>query len=199
MFSKEDKLITVYSYDKDTKEYLGSFEYFWAKDTGLAAGATLEQPPQPDSGQCVIFDADSQTWQLTEDHFGKVAYSIVDKSEIKIDYYGPVRGGFTLLKPERYDTWTGAAWEDLRTDAEKREAYLQTFPNLSKRQFNLYMFDSGLKAEVDALLAADPRTQLEFDSVTTISRTNPTVEAMIVTLGWTDDEVEQMWTQASKL
>lgn len=82
------------------------------------------------------------------------------------------------------------------TDEEKRAAYLASFPVLSKRKFNLYLFDNGLKDEVDALLAENPRAKVEFDSADSVERASPTVEAMINLLGWTDEQVEQMWQEA---
>ena len=99
-------------------------------------------------------------------------------------------------KPTPFHTWNGAIWVDNRTDAEKRAAYLSSFPVLSKRKFNLYLFDNGLKDEVDALLSANPRAKIEFDSTDSIERSSSTVQAMIALLGWTDEQVEAMWQEA---
>lgn len=89
--------------------------------------------------------------------------------------------------------------EKYMTDAEKRAIYLASMPELTKRQFNLYLYDAGLKDEVDTLLSANPRAKVEFDSVGKIVRTSPMVEAMIALLGWSDDQVDQMWQQALTL
>lgn len=102
-------------------------------------------------------------------------------------------------RPDQFHTWNGTAWVDQRTDAEKRAAYLASMPELTKRQFNLYLYDAGLKDEVDALLSANPRAKVEFDSTDKVIRTSPTVEAMISLLGWTDEQVDQMWQQALTL
>ena len=99
-------------------------------------------------------------------------------------------------RPDQFHIWNGTAWIDPRTDAEKRAAYLASMPPLTKRQFNLYLYDAELKDEVDALLAANPRAKVEFDSTDKVVRTSPTVEAMIALLGWTDEQVDQMWQQA---
>lgn len=89
--------------------------------------------------------------------------------------------------------------ENYMTDAEKRAAYLASMPELTKRQFNLYLYDAGLKDEVDALLSANPRAKVEFDSTDKVVLTSPTVEAMVALLGWTDEQVDQMWQQALTL
>lgn len=102
-------------------------------------------------------------------------------------------------RPDQFHTWNGTAWIDPRTDAEKRAAYLASMPELTKRQFNLYLYDAGLKDEVDTLLSANPRAKVEFDSTDKVIRTSPTVEAMIALLGWTDEQVDQMWQQALTL
>ena len=102
-------------------------------------------------------------------------------------------------RPDQFHTWNGTAWIDPRTDAEKRAAYLATVPVLTKLQFNLYMYDNGHTAEIEAIFAANPRAKIEFDSVRDIERTHPTTLSMIAALGWTDDQVDQMWEQALTL
>ena len=102
-------------------------------------------------------------------------------------------------RPDQFHTWNGTAWIDPRTEAEKRVTYLASMPPLTKRQFNLYLYDSGLRDEVDALLSANPRAKVEFDSTDKVIRTSPTVEAMIALLGWTDEQVDKMWQQALML
>lgn len=199
MFSDKDQTIKVYSYDPDHKNYTSSFDYFWAEGTGLAANSTSIAPPDFQQGFTAVFNEAHQVWSVVEDHRGEMVYSTEDKTAQKIDYLGPIKTNFTKLKPEQFDTWNGTEWIDPRTDAQKLTAYLASFPVLSKRKFNLYLFDNGLKDEVDALLAANPRAKVEFDSTDEVQRNSPTVEAMIALLGWTDEQVDQMWQQALTL
>lgn len=102
-------------------------------------------------------------------------------------------------KPTQYHTWNGIAWVDLRTDEEKRAAYLASLPNLSKRQFNLYLYDNQKLDDINNLLANNPRFKIEFDSTDTIVRTSSTVDAMIALLDWTDEQVDVMWEEALTL
>lgn len=67
---------------------------------------------------------------------------------------------------------------------------------LTKRRFNLYMFDNGLTDQINALFTNNPREKIEFDSTDKIERNSPTVQAMILALGWTDEQVDAMWEQA---
>lgn len=85
------------------------------------------------------------------------------------------------------------------TDEEKRAAYLASLPNLSKRQFNLYLYDNQKLDDVNNLLTDNPRFKIEFDSTDTIVRTSSTVDAMITLLGWTDEQVDLMWEEALTL
>ena len=70
------------------------------------------------------------------------------------------------------------------------------FPALTKRQFNLCLYDNNKFDEVNTLLAANPRAKLEFDSTDRIERSSSTVSAMILALGWSEDQVNSMWKEA---
>lgn len=200
MFSDKDQVVISYGYSPINSEFAGQFEYFWAKDTGLAANSTLIAPPSATDGHVAVFDVKTNSWTIVEDHRGKTIFNTATKEPYFVDYLGPIKDGYTLLEPEfNYLQWSVDSWVDMRTDAEKRTAYLASFPDLTKRQFNLYLYDSGLKDEVDALLSANPRAKVEFDSTDTVVRTSPTVEAMIALLGWTDEQVNTMWEQALTL
>lgn len=126
----------------------------------------------------IYFKKNNQVWAFDND--GSQDYLITDE--------------FIQMTPEEIDRHLHP--QNYMTDAEKRVTYLASMPPLTKRQFNLYLYDSGLKDEVDALLAANPRAKVEFDSTDKVVRTSPTVEAMMALLGWTDEQVDQMWQQA---
>ncbi len=85
---------------------------------------------------------------------------------------------------------------DYLTDEEKALLKRHSLPSLSKRQFNLYMYDYNLIDQINALFTNNPREKIEFDSTDKIERNSPTVQAMILALGWTDEQVDAMWEQA---
>lgn len=70
---------------------------------------------------------------------------------------------------------------------------------LTKRQFNLYMFDNNLTATVNAVFADYPRERIEFDGAEKFERNSPTVAALSSALGWTEEQVDTMWEQAITL
>ena len=71
--------------------------------------------------------------------------------------------------------------------------------SLTKRQFNLYMFDNNLTATIDAVFADYPREKIEFGGAEKFERNSPTVAALSSALGWTEDQVDAMWEQALTL
>lgn len=95
--------------------------------------------------------------------------------------------------------WNGIAWVDPRT-AEEITAYNRSlFQKLSKRQFALYMYDHQMYDQVMQAIEANPRFKIEYDTVSDIERLSPTVSEMTSLLGWTEDQVDQMWNEALKL
>lgn len=73
------------------------------------------------------------------------------------------------------------------------------FKPLSKRQFNLFMYDKGLLGGINEFLESDPRIKLEFDSTYEIYRDSETVKLACEYMKWTNDEVDTMWQEALKL
>ena len=69
-------------------------------------------------------------------------------------------------------------------------------PALTKRQFNLCLYDNNKFDEVNTLLAANPRAKIEFDSTDRIERSSSTVSDMILALGWSEAQVNSMWQEA---
>ena len=70
---------------------------------------------------------------------------------------------------------------------------------LTKRQFNLYMFDHNLTATIDAVFADYPREKIEFDGADKFERGHPTVVALSSALGWSEDQVDAMWVESLAL
>lgn len=199
MFSNEDKNITLYGFDENNSAFTGVFDYFWAKGTGYAANSTDIAPPETDYGYVAIFDKNSNTWSEIEDHRGKTVYSIEDKTGVKVEYVGSIRNGYTELKPDHFDTWNGTAWEDQRTPDEVENYNRSLLPKLSKRQFSLYLYDHQMYDQVMQAIEANLRFKIEYDAVSDIERLSPTVSEMTALLGWTDEQVDQMWEHALTL
>lgn len=67
---------------------------------------------------------------------------------------------------------------------------------LSKRQFALYLYDHEMYDLVMNSIEQNPRFKIEFDTVSEIERLSPTVTAMSHLVGWTDEQVDEMWKEA---
>lgn len=200
MFSSEDQEIKLYSYDAVHKNFISSFVYFWANGTGFAANSTNIAPPDFQQEFTAIFNEETQVWSVVEDHRGEMVYSTEDKTEQKIDYVGPIKAGFTRLKPSnQFHEWNGTEWVDNRTSEEIATYSRSLLSKLSKRQFALYLYDNKMYDQVMGAINANPRFKIEYDSVSDIDRLSPTVSAMAVLLGWSDEQVDAMWQEALTL
>ena len=49
-------------------------------------------------------------WIQIEDHRDKTVYDIETKESAKVDYLGPIKTGFTLLKPFQFSKWDEEKW-----------------------------------------------------------------------------------------
>ncbi len=199
--SENDKIITVYSFDVNNI-YCGSFEYHWATGTGLAANSTITKPPEFSDGFIPVFiDGD---WEIQQDHRGKKVYSTTDQSEIKVDYIGEIKEGFTELKPASiFDTWNGSDWIDPRTEDERLAYKRSQYPKLTRYQFMRGMLENGYKSsdiEAEILLIEDEYTReltmLGFKDAGYFERNNPSIGVMRDILGKTDLEIDEFWENA---
>jgi len=207
MFSEQDQTITLYSFAADSKEYCGSFEYFWAVGTGLAANSTQLDPLEHKQGFTIIYDEDSASWSYVKDLRSTKVYSTSTQQESEIDYIGPIKEGFTTIKPTAFfETWTGEGWADQRTAEEIEAERLKQFTPLTRYQFFRALLESGYKsADIEAQIQTiedDYQRELVllgWQSATNFVRTDESVLLMQNMLGWTDEQVEQMWTYAMTL
>ena len=201
MFAQETIAVKLYSFDSHGI-YCGAFDYMWEVDTGIAANSTLEVPPESQAGFVCIWN--NQAWELKEDHRDKMVYSTLDQSELKIDYIGSIKEGYTLLKPNtEFDSWNGAAWIDLRTDQEKLEHTRSQYPSLTRYQFLRCLLENGFKASdiEDQFQTIEDEFSRElallgFKEATNFVRTDESILAMQSVLNLTDEQVDQMWEHA---
>lgn len=102
-------------------------------------------------------------------------------------------------KPSQFHIWKNDGWIDERPQ-EEIEAYNRSLlPKISKRKFALYLFDHNMYDQVMQAIEANPRFKIEYDTVSDIERLSPTVSEMTALLGWTEEQVDQMWEQALTL
>ena len=49
-------------------------------------------------------------WHLVEDHRDKTVYNIETQESSKVDYLGPIKEGFTMMRPSQFSKWNGEKW-----------------------------------------------------------------------------------------
>ncbi len=105
-------MMKIYNYNKETKEFTiitTATESPLEKEKYIIpANATDKEPLEAKDGFVVCFNEEQNNWEYIEDNRNKIAYSILTKQEIKVDYLGPIKNGHTLLKPTQFDKWNDA-------------------------------------------------------------------------------------------
>ena len=205
--AEKEQIIIAYSYDSKDFHLVGSFEYHWAIGTGLAAQSTNIKPPSFSASKIPIFNEDQQKWSIVDDYRLQMAYSTTDKMEVRIDYVGELKDGFTLSKPDtQFDVWNGQDWIDLRTEEEKLTHKRSQYPSLTRYQFLRCLLENGYQAEdieTQILSIEDEFSRqlalLGFKEATNFVRTDESILVMQSVLNLTDERVDEMWEYALTL
>ena len=106
---------------------------------------------------------------------------------------------YSSPRPSQFHEWNGSEWIDPRTQVEIAAYERSLLKKLSKRQFSLYLYDNDKYDQVMHAIEANPRFKIEYDTVSEIERLSPTVTEMLNLLGWTDEQVDEMWRYAMTL
>ncbi|EJZ7019556.1 tail fiber assembly protein [Salmonella enterica] len=126
--SEQAQTITIYNLRSDTNEFIGTGDAYIPPHTGLPANCTDIAPPDIPASHIAIFDAETETWSLHEDHRGETVYDTTTGNPIYISEPGPLPENVTSVSPDgEYQKWDGKAkvWvkdEAAETAARLREA-----------------------------------------------------------------------------
>ncbi len=122
----------VYFFDGKTKEFLYEKEINASFGTSIP-NTTKKEPLELKEGFAVCFNKEQDAWGYAEDNRGKTVYSILDKTESKIDYIGSIKDDFTLLIPKKFDKWDEAnkSWVE---DSELVKNYEETQSKTQKEK-----------------------------------------------------------------
>ncbi|EAZ9263006.1 tail fiber assembly protein [Salmonella enterica] len=127
-FKMSDKAqtIKIYNLRSDTNEFIGAGDAYIPPHTGLPANCTDIAPPDIPASHIAIFDAETEMWNLHEDHRGETVYDTQTGNPIYISELGPLPENVTLVSPDgEYQKWDGKAWvkdEAAETAAQLRQA-----------------------------------------------------------------------------
>ncbi|EBD0993539.1 tail fiber assembly protein [Salmonella enterica] len=118
--------IKIFNLRSDTNEFIGAGDAYIPPHTGLPANCTDIAPPDIPASHIAIFDAETGTWSLHEDHRGETVYDTTTGNQVYISAPGPLPENVTSVSPDgEYQKWDGKAWvkdEAAETAARLREA-----------------------------------------------------------------------------
>ncbi|ENL9263878.1 tail fiber assembly protein [Salmonella enterica] len=109
--SEQAQTITIYNLRSDTNEFIGTGDAYIPPHTGLPANCTDIVPPEIPASHIAVFDAETQTWSLKEDHRGETVYDTTTGNPVYISEPGPLPENVTSFSPDgEYQKWDGKAW-----------------------------------------------------------------------------------------
>ncbi|AXD43237.1 tail fiber assembly protein [Salmonella enterica subsp. salamae] len=124
--SEQAQTIKIYNLRSDTNEFIGAGDAYIPPHTGLPANCTDIAPPDIPASHIAVFDAETQTWSLHEDHRGETVYDKTTGNQMYISEPGPLPENVTSVSPGgEYQKWDGKAWvkdEAAETAARLHEA-----------------------------------------------------------------------------
>ncbi|EIF1991623.1 tail fiber assembly protein, partial [Salmonella enterica subsp. enterica serovar Typhimurium] len=124
--SDTPQTIKIFNLRSDTNEFIGAGDAYIPPHTGLPANCTDIAPPDIPASHIAIFDAETGTWSLHEDHRGETVYDTTTGNQVYISAPGPLPENVTSVSPDgEYQKWDGKAWVKdgaAETAARLREA-----------------------------------------------------------------------------
>ncbi|EAM2148824.1 tail fiber assembly protein [Salmonella enterica] len=122
--SDTPQTIKIFNLRSDTNEFIGAGDAYIPPHTGLPANCTDIAPPYIPSSHVAVFDAETQTWSLQEDHRGETVYDTTTGNQVYISEPGPLPENVTSVSPDgEYQKWDGMAW--VKDEAAEKAAQLR--------------------------------------------------------------------------
>ncbi|EJD0490267.1 DUF4376 domain-containing protein [Salmonella enterica] len=148
--SEQAQTIKVYNLRSDTNEFIGAGDAYIPPHTGLPANCTDIAPPDIPASHIAVFDAETQTWSLKEDHRGETVYDTTTGNPIYISEPGPLPENTTTQAPASpIDKFENGQWvADLNTARIQKHADINNWRNTQENanyvfQFNNHNWDYG--------------------------------------------------------
>ncbi|WP_395266275.1 tail fiber assembly protein [Enterobacter soli] len=118
-YATETHVVTVYSFDPITGEFLQAYNVRIMAGTGIPGATTLTPPPAVKAGFARVFSGGK--WGNVEDLRGTTVYSTEDASASNVTYLGKIAAGFVVVAPSSpFDSWNGKKWV---TDTAARQSF----------------------------------------------------------------------------
>lgn len=187
----------VHKYDIETKEFLQELKINEAYGTNLPFTTTVKPLAKKD-GFVVCFNG--AKWEYIEDNRNTVVYNKETKQESKIDYLGKIKDEHTLLVPKQFDKWDEISknWiEDIELKKEYEKSLISK--TITLRQARLYLLSIGLLDDLENIISQNRAYQIEWEYANQIERESPLVKILGQTLNLDDEQIDNMFTEASKI
>ncbi|EAY7437235.1 tail fiber assembly protein [Salmonella enterica] len=122
--SEQAQTIKIFNLRSDTNEFIGAGDAYIPPHTGLPANCTDLAPPDIPSSHIAVFDAETQTWSLQEDHRGETVYDTTTGNQMYISEPGPLPENATSVSPgggyKKWDSKTQVWVNDEAAEAVAR-------------------------------------------------------------------------------
>ncbi|EMD4264227.1 DUF4376 domain-containing protein [Salmonella enterica] len=148
--SDTPQTIKVYNLRADTNEFIGVGDAYISPHTGLPAGCTDIAPPDIPASHIAVFDHETETWSLFEDHRGETVYDTITGNQVYISEPGPLPENTTTQAPASpIDKFENGQWvADLNTALIQKHAEINAWRNSLENanyvfQFNNHNWDYG--------------------------------------------------------
>lgn len=148
--SNEPQTIKIFNLRSDTNEFIGAGDAYIPPHTGLPAGCTDIAPPDIPASHIAVFDAETETWSLKEDHRGETVYDTTTGNQVCISEAGPLPENTTTQAPASpVDKFENGKWvADLNTALTQKHAEINDWRNIQENmnyvfQFNNHNWDYG--------------------------------------------------------
>ncbi|EGI5052404.1 tail fiber assembly protein [Salmonella enterica subsp. enterica serovar Worthington] len=153
--SDTPQTIKIYNLRSDTNEFIGAGDAYIPPHTGLPANCTDIAPPDIPASQIAVFDAETKTWSLKEDHRGETVYDTQTGNQVYISEPGPLPENVTSVSPDgEYQKWDGKAW--VKDEAAEKAAQLRQAEETKSRLLQMASEKiAPLQDAVDLGLATD--------------------------------------------
>ncbi|EBD6078495.1 DUF4376 domain-containing protein [Salmonella enterica] len=148
--SEQAQTIKIYNLRSDTNEFIGTGDAYIPPHTGLPANCTDIAPPDIPASHIAVFDSETETWKLKEDHRGETVYDTTTGNPVYISEPGPLPENTTTQAPASpIDKFENGQWvADLNTARIQKHVDINNWRNTQENanyvfQFNNHNWDYG--------------------------------------------------------
>ncbi|EEI4449420.1 DUF4376 domain-containing protein [Salmonella enterica] len=142
--SNEPQTIKTFNLRSDTNEFIGAGDAYIPPHTGLPANCTDIAPPDIPASHIAVFDAETETWSLHEDHRGETVYDTQTGNQVYISEAGPLPENTTTQAPTSpVDKFENGKWvADLNTALTQKHAEINDWRNIQENMNYVFRFNN---------------------------------------------------------